>query len=83
MTADELKAIRDRAKWLEPGHGMIEDPDVARRVTADVSALLAEVERLQGAVPHCYCDMDKEDGVHGACRCCGAANGEACRHGVP
>jgi hypothetical protein len=50
MTADELKAIRDRAKWLEPGHGMIEDPDVARRVAADVSALLAEVERLRAAI---------------------------------
>jgi hypothetical protein len=50
MTAEELKAIRERLKWLEPGHGMIEDPDVARRVVADVSALLAEVERARAVL---------------------------------
>jgi hypothetical protein len=45
MTDEELGKIRARLKWLEPGHGMIEDPDVARRVASDVSALLSDLDR--------------------------------------
>lgn len=51
MTADELRAIRERneerKQWIADGCGGIE---LEEPQTADIDALLAEVERLQAPV---------------------------------